>query len=671
MGKLVRMRSKLINDLCNDSNPRPHHLESTENYILAKIRELSTEYRRKQMCKSSPLYVAPIEKAIGLHFRSEFDKFQNRSHHYLQQSYFHYVPIIGSLKSLFLIDDFKTTYMDSGHSCTAGVYEKFCCGQLFEHSGFFRENPNAIRLRLAMDDFDICSPCKSKAVIHKITAIYCQIDNLPCHLQSRHENIFLVALCESRETKQRYTSLDNIIEHIVSEVKKLESEGIDVGIGEHLKGTLVSFTYDNLGGNALLGFVECFSADNWCRICLLRNEECGRTLKEISSSLRNRHDHEEILKQVEESEKNNVKGVKKYCLLDQLNYFDILDNKTVDMMHDVLEGVVPYLLSQLFKYLIDKKFLKTADLENRVRDHNYGALNADCLPSFIDLTKLKLNQNARQMYCLVLNVPFIFMDLKNKLEDIWICVQSLLTSMQIIFSQSINENDLLRLENCIATHLKSYMDVFETNLKPKHHLLTHYPSIIRKSGPVKNMWMMRFESKHKYFTDRAKKTNNFKNITKTLAIDHQQNMLNYENSFRDKFSHALEKQLTDTDLIYQITSNNLKKDNLVMINFLKFNGVEYRGGFIITQHGSFYEISYILKNIDNDEFLFVCISCVVEGFDEFSNSFRISKNNNTSANLKMISLQSLRNKRTYERVYYQNLVFIKAETLDLRKENYL
>lgn len=671
MTKLARAQSKLFGEVCGTSVSRLKHAESVESYICAKLRKFTTEYRRHLMCLSSEFYVAPIEKAIGLHFRSEFDRHQNAAHHDLHQSYFHYVPVIETLKSLFKNADFKAAYMQNGHLCVPGIYEKFCCAQLFKNSTFFRENPNAIQLRFAIDDFDICAPCKSKAVIHKVTAVYMQIENLPCHLQSKHENIFLVALCKSTETKQKFTTLDNVIEHIVSEVKILEREGVDIGSGKHLKGALVSFTYDNLGGNGLLGFVECFTAKNWCRICELTRDECSCAVAEDVSKIRQIKDYNDQVKAAENSDENNIKGVKKYCILNDLSNFHVLKNVTVDLMHDVLEGVAPYFLSQLFAHIVNRKILKKSDLEDRVRDHNYGALNSDCRPSFLDLSKKSLNQNARQMYCLILNVPFILMDLKNKLEDVWICVRSLLVAIQIIFSQSMNDNDLVQLEKCITTHLKSYIDVFEKPLKPKQHLFLHYPFVIRKSGPVKNMWMMRFESKHKYFTDRAKKTTNFKNITKTLAADHQQNMLNYGNSFRDHFEHSVAKyQLVDTDLMYQITCHNLSIENLFVVDFLKCNGIEYRKRLMITQHKTFYEILYVLKDESNSAFWFLCATYDVKSFDEFSNSFEISLNNSLT-DLKLIPLEKLQNKRSYERIFHKESTFIKAETLDLRKENYL
>ena len=51
-----------------------------------------------------------------------------------------------------------------------------------------------------------------------------------------------------------------------------------------------------------------------------------------------------------------------------------------------------------------------------------------------------------------------------------------------------------------------------------------------RCGPVCHFWSMRFESKHSYFKDVARRVKCFKNIPKTLATRHQQLMCYYLNS---------------------------------------------------------------------------------------------------------------------------------------------
>lgn len=453
-----------------------------------------------------------------------------------------------------------------------------------------------------------------------------------------------MALCRTMNLKTSFTSLDNIVEHIVGEIKLLEQTGIDIGNGEFLKGTLICFTFDNLGGNSLFGFVESFGAHYFCRICEATKEQCFTLTSELPAKIRRIGAYDEQLRQVKNSTEKHVKGVKKDCLLNNINNFHILQNKTVDMMHDVLEGVVPTFLHQLFKYCIKKEFITESCLHRRIRDHNYGQLSKRNKPSAISLDKANLNQSASQNYCLMVNTPFILFFLKDVLNDIWICVESLLNTMQIIFSSSVTESDLVKLSEFIKKHLEKYIELFKKNLIPKQHHLTHYPSIIRTSGPVKNFWMMRMEAKHKFFTEHAKKIKSRVNICKSLAVVYNKNDFTAGIKIPQK-----KTPLMHTDIMQEVANHNLTIDNLVVINFFEYNSIEYRLGFMITDNCNFFEIKYIVSD-NNNKFWFLCAPYMVEEFNEFCHSFDI-KRDNYSTKLTLIPLEQLQNRNSYEKVF--------------------
>lgn len=137
--------------------------------------------------------------------------------------------------------------------------------------------------------------------------------------------------------------------------------------------------------------------------------------------------------------------------------------------------------------------------------------------------------------------------------------------MQILFSNSIPETDLLQLEELISIHLKSILDVFGGRLQPKRHFLTHYPSVIRLMGPPKCFWMMRFESKHKFFTQFSKKSNNFKNLTKSLADRHQDIMINKNPNYGDDINEAKLKKKITFDIEKTIFHSTIQYPILVSI----------------------------------------------------------------------------------------------------------
>lgn len=495
-----------------------------------------------------------------------------------------------------------------------------------------------------------------------------QVLNLPKISLSKLENIHLVALCCSNYLNQEYAGLADIIKLIVADVKVLETVGIKVGIHTY-KGTLACFTFDNLGGNDLFGFVKCFNASYYCRICNLSSGECSTAVTEVPHSIREIDDYINDLNESQVCSKH-VKGIKKTCYLNDLKYFHMLKNKTVDMMHDVMEGLIPFVLREVFSVCVKSKILRKDDIVHRVRDFNYGFLCQKSKPSFLDIEKLKLNQNASQSYCLMINLPFILFDVKNELEEIWICVQSLLQIMQIIFSDSILESDLKRLEGLIKIHLEAFKEKFNAKLKPKQHFLTHYPSVIRLIGPTNNYWMMRMEAKHKFFTDCVNRSRNFTNITKTLATKHQQKMSRISLKYGDQIEESHKIVLKESDLISRY--NELIGDTdpvLYKMKFTKFNGIEYRNGLMLTKDQQIFEIKNIISN-GKGSFIFECLVYKVKNFNFSCNSYEIEKEESALDSI-LLSINALDNKKCYERIFCRDSMFIKAETLDLRFEDYV
>lgn len=187
-------------------------------------------------------------------------------------------------------------------------------------------------------------------------------------------------------------------------------------------------------------------------------------------------------------------------MFNDLDYFHVVDNYSVDVMHDINEGVIPFFIKFLFDRIIQKKIASAGDLQALCRDHNYGWFWRKYKPSIIKFDRHNLNQNAMQSYCLMLNLPFILIGFRPKLGPEWKAMECLLELLQIIYSTRIRQSDVDRLRQLVKDHL-SYLIAMGLVLLAKHHMLTHYPNLILKIGPLIHSWMMRYESKHKVFTD--------------------------------------------------------------------------------------------------------------------------------------------------------------------------
>ena len=77
----------------------------------------------------------------------------------------------------------------------------------------------------------------------------------------------------------------------------------------------------------------------------------------------------------------------------------------------------------------------------------------------------------------------------------------LIEILKIALAPTMNQIIISYFEELIATHYKSYMDVFNVHLKPKHQITTHYPMIIETLGPVRGIWIIRYKAKHQFFKD--------------------------------------------------------------------------------------------------------------------------------------------------------------------------
>lgn len=141
-----------------------------------------------------------------------------------------------------------------------------------------------------------------------------------------------------------------------------------------------------------------------------------------------------------------------------------------------------------------------------------------------------------------------------------------------------------------------YCRFFHDTLKPKHHFLLHYPTVIRQSGPPRYYWSFTFESKHKEFKRYANVTNSRVNIPITLS-----------NKYQLKFAHQLLNSVILDDFSFssqnKIESNyrnfvgNVLKDETIIAFYteLKYMDVSYKKNDLFSK---FFEREFIYKIIE-------------------------------------------------------------------------
>lgn len=398
-------------------------------------------------------YVSPEEMAIGYKWMQTFDETSGNIIRKYKQNTFQFIRPSSTIRALFTDQNFLKMYLDSinheQHKCEDGVYKDYCCSSNFRRSEFFCENPNALKLMLYTDDFEPGEALKSKAGKHKICAFYMIIRNMPKKMQSKLSNIFLVAVASSEDLKND-SSIASIFDVIIEDLKFLETSGIQIANGSTVKACLIAMSFDNLGANCSYGFVQGFQANFYCRFCEVHKNECKKLTKENSDKLRNIQSYDQICARIlseDNLDATETKGIRYYCKLNDLSNFHILQNYSVDIMHDILEGAVPFTLHAIFEYAFNKKIFNLSHLQNMVQFFNYGFLKKRNIPSKLKIEPKNLGQNATQLYCLATNIAFILYPFKNELHEIWPIIQSLLVIIEIVFSEEIHDSDLNRLKS--------------------------------------------------------------------------------------------------------------------------------------------------------------------------------------------------------------------------------
>lgn len=677
-GELISESLNLFGRFCEKDNKENaiEILAKAKEYASDRIASVKTTYLREKKLKKHKNYVAPITKSMGLKWNTSIDTDSDLPNHKLIQTTFQFVPPSDTLGKLFANTDFKAMFLeynDQRHDgvCVDGVYKDFCCGNVSKSSEFFRSN-DTIVLQFGYDEFDVCCGLKSKATIHKVFAIYFRIRNMPKKFASRLNNIFLVALCNSSNFKETGCSDDNIITEIVRDLKQLEDTGVDIGDNKRSKVAVFDAPGDNLGINVLFGFAGGFNATYFCRLCRSSKADTQLMTCEDDSTVRSVASYDEQISKLEVNSQLDMKeteGVKKNCLLNNLKSFHVCKNVSVDIMHDILEGVIPYFLKSFFKHCIDKKICDETNSVRRVRDFNYGKLNSKNKPSKLRIGSENLGQNATQYHCIMIHLPFIYFDKKRELFDVWPIMESLLNIMRISFSYEIHETDLQFLAQNINEHLSGMIRVFGITLKPKHHNLVHYARVIREMGPVRYSSMMRYESKHKFFTDTAKKINNFRNICKTLAETHQAHICSQTDSFCDVVEPS--KKKCDVKKSTQFETYRFFFDQFpefigsTTFHFLKINGILFRKGFLIVYEQKIAEIVYVLNSNHSLGFSLLCHFYDIVRYDSSLSSVEIKKTQLCSENLKIIDVNNL--SFVFEKKNCNRSIFVIMENLEMYK----
>ncbi|XP_046863109.1 uncharacterized protein LOC124456810 isoform X2 [Xenia sp. Carnegie-2017] len=178
-------------------------------------------------------------------------------------------------------------------------------------------------------------------------------------------------------------------------------------------------------------------------------------------------------------------GLNQFSLLNNSKYYHVIGGLPPDAMHDILEGVLQYIVKELLKeFIFEKRYFKLDDLNKRMQAFDFGYHNDTNKPAPIQAQRLlssdnSLKQHANQMWCLGLHLPFLIGDLIEVDDQHWGLLCTLLQIVRISFTPIVSREQVSYLQILIQKLLQNFKELFpECSIIPKMHYMVHMPRAI-------------------------------------------------------------------------------------------------------------------------------------------------------------------------------------------------
>lgn len=624
-----------VTRLLNTFNCKNSDRENLQ-YLFTKLQNpfdgLKSEYLRLQYFKKSGNYIQPEV----FHIQNEIKKttLNCLPDVSIVEHASVVIPLRELLKKIFELPSIymKTKeYIDSLES--SPDIENVVQSSFWKQKKQIYKDKEIYPINIYYDEYQTGNVLGSHTVESKLGAVYLSLPCFPPEHQSVLRNIFLCQLFKASDKKKYGNS---IFMPVINEIIFLQSNGICITVDNkniHIYFILVNIVGDNLGLNSILGFVECFSANFFCRICKIDKNNAKSQICEKLELLRTNENYDiDIV-----TNNCTLTGIKEKCVWHNIDNFHLTTNACVDIMHDLLEGVCGYDLSLILNYFIyEIALFPLQTLNAKIETFEYGAVfNKPPTISEINLKKNNIKMSASEMLCFVTFLGPMIGHLIPKDSSHWqlyICLRNIL---DIILHKSINAERISLLESLISEHHCLYSVQLKQNLKPKFHNMVHYPRLLRRFGPLVHFWSMRFEAKHRLSKIAANSTCSRRNICITLSI---KNQLKLCHRLSSSFGFHLEqvkygkKSLLDIDIYEYNYLLKTKATELFVLKWIERLGIKFKKDCLVLIKKCtlplFGKILDIIDVLNVTYIIYVKYETI--GFDEHVQAYEVKKTSDIS-----------------------------------------
>ncbi|XP_055626455.1 uncharacterized protein LOC129768690 [Toxorhynchites rutilus septentrionalis] len=454
---------------------------------------------------------------------------------------------------------------------------------------------NIIPFHLYIDDTGINNPLGPHT--DPITFLYHSFPVL------ERQEIYLAAVIKSIHYKE--FGNEKCLKAVVREIKNLEEHGLTVSTSEGSKKVYFVLALpigDNLGLNKILGFTSSFSHNFFCRFCKAKKPVTQTMQVEIPQLARNLQNYEA---DVSMSTADST-GIKESTIFNEIDTFHVASNYSVDVMHDIFEGVCHYDMCHIINYFIINRYFTLKTLNTRKHVFNYGDMEIDNISSEIKqahLSKFRLKMTAREMMTFIHLFTLMIGDLIPEGNEVWLFFLNLVDIIEILLSFEIPYEKAEELNALIRKHHEGYIRYFNDTLKPKHHFMVHYCTVIQNSGPPRFYWSFPFEAKHKVFKMYARNITSRINICVSISRKYQ---LMFANSLMQPVEPILKLDLRHSiplehsDLLFHFCEEHEINAKYESYKECIYNSKKYKTGYFVTQHTDVMapDTKYIFKIVE-------------------------------------------------------------------------
>ena len=549
---------------------------SVENLsTLSFLSDFQSNYKFCQYVQSELPYVEPQTIAVG---EDETDTYQ-------------YISLLNQIKQLVQLESLKSYVFERPEqNVNQEVNGQRFYIDVFDGSVHPLKQKDEIYLSLSYDDFEVANPLGSAATVHKLAALHFSVLNAPVEARSKQNTLFPLILSRTSILKQ--VGWNVLLRPLIRDLHQLLTEGIEVFIDETPKkvtGKLLFICGDNLAVHSIAGFTESFSKSLCCRYCVASPEEWQSQFTESNFTLRDENLYQAQLRQVLDSRQDrkviSETGIKAGCAFSELPEFRVTEKFPPDLAHDILGGVVPCVISLVLTTLIKQKFISLDIVNDRIKSFpwNWVGDRPKDIRTVSGSSKVRIRQSASQTWTLLRYIPLLVGDLIPADSVEWQLITELCDIVENLFSLRFCEGDLVFLDQKISAWLHALKVVHpEFRIKPKFHYMIHYVSQIRRHGPLRNCWTLRYESKYGFLKGLIKESKNFRNIAKTIASKHQ-TYIAFQLNSGSLFRTGLYDFHFETDLegVPVAIATEAERTGARLSRKFTWNGTEFRAGHAV------------------------------------------------------------------------------------------